>query len=25
VERNRPADVSKGWKLLADLSHDYPT
>ena len=25
VERNRPADVSKGWKLLADLSDDYPT
>ena len=25
VERNRPADVSKGWKLLADLSADYPT
>jgi len=24
VERNRPADVSKGWKLLADLSADYP-
>jgi hypothetical protein len=24
VERNRPADVSKGWKLLDDLSADYP-
>ena len=25
VGRSRPADVSKGWKLLADLSDDYPT